>query len=514
MTVDTTPVVLLLGADPASRIAPSQARRLAASLLRAARASGARIVDAVGGAVGGAIAAADPDAEVRLVQAPADPIGCTADLAERQRVVVVLLAGDPRTARLLLDPRTRRWSIVTVRGTGDLADQLGANRARSGPAVVHGDELTQLRERRIVSVSGAARVGHTVAWELADVDAVKQILARRRSYDLTARKLQRNAHAVEAAVLLLGVLVTFLALLDNALETTGAVHSVFRWTLIVVPVFVAGLIALAGITASGKRWLLLRAAAESMKREIFVWRTRTGVYSPSAATDTGAHDATEQLVDRVASIEAQLMGSMVASNTVFAPVDAAFVGATADDDGLSRLDAREYVALRVDDQLAYYRVKARKLSPQVRSFQVAGILAGAIGSVLAVTGEAIWIGLTTVIAGAIVAHMKQRQLDTTMLGYNRAIAALAEIRTRWYAVPEARRTDADFAKLVQDVEHVLEAEQDSWVRQMNLGLDSPLPTPKQLESSAPSPSPPPVQVDTVAPDPTVGTPAVAAPEGN
>jgi hypothetical protein len=326
---------------------------------------------------------------------------------------------------------------------------------------------------------------------------VKQMLARRFSYDRTAAKLQRSAHLVESAVLLLGASVTFLALLDHELETTGAPHSVFRWTLIVVPVFVAGLIGLAGVTASGKRWLLLRAACEAMKRELFVWRTRTGVYGEAAlaAGGDGPQDATEQLVGRVASIEAQLMSSVVASNTVFVPATPEFLGATDADDGISQLDAYEYLSLRVDDQLAYYRRKVATLSPHLRRLQVAGVLAGAVGSILAVTGAAIWIGLTTAIAGAIIAHTRQQQLDAALLGYNHAIAALEEIRTRWQAVPAERRTGADFEKLVHDVETVLEAEQISWVKQMNVGLDSPLPTPEQLARSAADSASPPVDTE-------------------
>jgi hypothetical protein len=380
---------------------------------------------------------------------------------------------------------------------------------------VRGDELTQLRERRMVAVDGVDRLGHTVVWELDDADVVKQILARRKSYDNTARVLQRRAHWVEIGVLILGVVAVFLAVFDSQLDASDTVHDVFRWVLIVVPAVVAALIALDGVIASGKRWLLIRATCEAMKREIFVWRTRTGVYAPAAvdAHPDEPADATELLANRVAVIEAELLGSIVAATTRFEPVDASYVGATTSDDGLSRLDPPAYLTLRVDDQLAYYRRKVARLHPQRRAFQVVGICAGAAGSILATAGETAWVAVAFAIGAAVGAYAKQRQLDTTLLGFSRATAALEEIRTRWDAAPPERHTDARFEQLVHDVENALEAEQSNWAKQMKVALDTPLPLYEDLSKATKEetlPASNDVEVPTFAsPTDSTGAPAAA-----
>jgi hypothetical protein len=358
------------------------------------------------------------------------------------------------------------------------------------------DELVQLREHRTLTATGAARVQHLVVWELDDHDVVKRILARRSSYDQTAGQLQQHAHRLEGAILLLGVLLTFLSLLDADLDASGAVHDVLHWVLVVLPVFVAALIAIVGMTATGKRWILVRAASEAIKREVFVWRTRTGAYA------AGPLAATEQLVNQVAAIEAKLTGSAAGSNTVFVPVDDEFVGVSDDDDGISELDPDGYLRLRVDDQLHYFQHKVAKLAPQLRRYQLAWILAGGAGSILAAAGASVWIGLSVAIGGAIGAHLKQTQLDTTVVGYTHAIAALQLEETRWLAVPDAGgdldARAARFAQLVGNVERALEAEQASWTKQMQLGLETPFPAREDVQKDAAAMTPPGTAAD--APD--------------
>lgn len=477
MTTRSSPVLLVLGTDTAPRLDATATRRLATALARAAHTAGARLVSGVAGTFGDALVAAAGAAHGEVVTAGADVVAQSEALAGRHRVVVALLGGDDAAARLLLDRRAGAWTILAVSGTGGLAAQLtaGPNAAPSAQ-VVQGDDLHQLSERRLVAVDLDDSLEHRLVWELDDNDVVKRILARCRSYDLTAVKLQRNGHRVGVGILVLGVIAVFLAVLNREAEPSGFAHDLFRWVLIVLPALVAALVALDGVSASSKRWVLIRAACESIRREVFVWRTRSGVYS-SAAIDAHPEvsDATELLVDRVASIEAQLMGSVVSASTVFVALPDEHVDASAWDDGLSRLDSSRYLSLRLDDQLSYYRRKIAKLQPQRRAYQAFGILAGAAGSILATAEQTIWMPVAFAVGTALGAYAKQRQLDTTILGFGHASAALTEIRTRWDARPASRHTRIAFDQLVADVETALELEQGNWSAQMKVGLDSPFP---------------------------------------
>ena len=69
-------------------------------------------------------------------------------------------------------------------------------------------------------------------------------------------------------ILGLGVIATLLALIDNRLK-----ESALHWAVVVVPILVSVLIAVAVCRAVGQRWVMLRAAAESIKAAIYRYRT-------------------------------------------------------------------------------------------------------------------------------------------------------------------------------------------------------------------------------------------------
>ena len=203
------------------------------------------------------------------------------------------------------------------------------------------------------------------------------------------------------------------------------------------------------------------------------------------------------------------MGSIVGSSTAFVPVNDHFIGASGDDDGLSRLAPDDYLRVRVDDQLAYYRRKVARLAPRLRRYQLAWILAGAAGSILTAAGASLWIGLAVAIAGAIGAHMKQVQLDTTLVGFNQGIAGLQECVTQWGAVPVERRTEERYALLVRKAEGALESEHASWLKQMKVGVDSSLLTDAELRNTTAA-TPPPVDFELPMYDTPTAAPAPAS----
>ena len=302
------------------------------------------------------------------------------DLAGPHRVVVVLVGGDEATAQRLLDRRTRNRSIVGAPHSGGLAEQLSVgSRQRSAAQIVRGDELAQLQERRTLTVDRVARLQHVVVWELDEHEVVKQILARRKSYDATARA----APAPRPCARGVGPRPRCVPDVPDAAEPgarperRGARRRLLDPRR--VPILVAALIAVVSVpvpASAGCRAGRVRGDQARGLRLAHGYgcvhpqgvdrqrdRSRRRPQRVSTDSETGSSDGTELLVNRVAAIEAQLLGSAVASSTVFAPVDDAYLGATDDDDGLSRLTADDYLRVRVNDQLAYYRRKVKLPRP-------------------------------------------------------------------------------------------------------------------------------------------------------
>jgi hypothetical protein len=265
------------------------------------------------------------------------------------------------------------------------------------------------------------------------------------------------------------VLATLLALLDNAI---GSVP--LHWIVVAVPILISIVIALANRRAAGQRWVLLRAAAESVKGEIFRYRSRTGIYAdrqlPAGRTDARSRTLAAQLD----GIEDGLMQTDASSGPL-TPYDGSLppdmYGSARDDDGLSRLDADRYIQIRIGDQLGYYHGRIRELDRRRGIFQLVAVVAGGSGAILAAAGIEVWIGLTTAISGAAAAYLAHLQVDNTIVAYNQTASKLTRLQREWIALGPEQRDDAANEALVTGGEAALGTELGGWVRQMTQALN-------------------------------------------
>jgi len=298
-------------------------------------------------------------------------------------------------------------------------------------------------------------LARVLSWELQDEPALKDAWRTFATYDGLAARLRRSFERTQTAIVVLGVLATLLALLHDALGI-AALH----WAVVAAPICASALIALANRRAGGRRWVLLRGAAEAIKTEIYRYRARTGPY--------GAPDRAAALAHQLDLITGQTLQTDASSGPL-TPYDGALpppmYGASRDDDGLSPLDPERYLRLRIGDQLAYYHGRVRDLDRRRNALQVLAITAGGAGAILAAAGLELWIGLTTAIGAGALVHLASLQVDATIVAYNQSAGRLASLRREWTARP------GDFGDLVTRGESVLTTELGGWVQQMNQALE-------------------------------------------
>ena len=141
------------------------------------------------------------------------------------------------------------------------------------------------------------------------------------------------------------------------------------------------------------------------------------------------------------------------------------------DDGFSFLTAERYIELRLEDQLNYYSNKTPKLEKQVKQMQVAILVAGGVGTLLAAVHAELWVALTTALATALTTSLASRQLDETLVRYNQSAADLANVRDWWTKLsPAAKRNAKNIDQLVEFTEKVLEVELVGCVQRMENAL--------------------------------------------
>ena len=103
--------------------------------------------------------------------------------------------------------------------------------------------------------------------------------------------------------------------------------------------------------------------------------------------------------------------------------------------------------------------------------QVAILVAGGVGTLLAAVGAELWVALTTALATALTTWLASHQLDETLVRYNQSAADLANVRDWWTKLsPAAKRNPKNIEQLVDVTEKVLKTELTGWVQRMENAL--------------------------------------------
>jgi SMODS and SLOG-associating 2TM effector domain 1/Protein of unknown function (DUF4231) len=264
-----------------------------------------------------------------------------------------------------------------------------------------------------------------------------------------------------------------------------------QYPIIVIPIVTAILLAYYSKFRPANKWILLRGSAEAIKREIY--RSRTGDYSNDRLTtnsrDDVFHERLEPVSRRLMQTEVNhgaltpykgqlpptMQGAQKSSWYRFSifcrPPPPKMDVAQNNDDGFSFLTPERYIELRLEDQLNYYSNKTPKLEKQIKQMQIAILVAGGVGTLLAAVGAQLWVALTTALATALTASLASRQLDETLVRYNQSAADLANVRDWWTKLsPAAKRNPKNIDQLVEVTEKVLETELSGWVQRMENAL--------------------------------------------
>lgn len=408
-------------------------------------------------------------------------------LGEDIPVVTLLVHGhtDGVTKEEVLHSVRRGWPVIVVQGSGGLADEIAARwqekQSADGPAFIADPVMAEIiidgdiHPFPLDCRAEALRRGIT---RQLGVDATLRMAWNTFAlYDANAIRQRRNFERIQGWILALGVVGTLLALGQTQLRVLGwlsertAWDRVFHYAIVVVPITTSILLAAANRFKAGSKWVLLRGAAEALKREIYRYRARAGMYSPRQTANTSRETKLARRVESISRLLMQTEVNLSALRPYEGPIPPAMFGAAAEDDGLSFLLPDRYVAIRLGDQLNYYRLKTSRLERRLRRLQWLIYALGGVGTLLAAVGLELWVALTTALVAAFTTFQEYQQVENTLMRYNQAATDLANIRGWWIALPAEEQADQrNVDKLVEHTEKALQSEYTGWMQQMQDAL--------------------------------------------
>ncbi len=389
---------------------------------------------------------------------------------------LVLLAGGGGVAKMeVLMAVRQKLPLIVIEGSGGLADELATawkNKATPPEEPVMAEIIADGR-LQFQPIGDPVENLHQVIIRALGADKVLiQAWENFADYDLNANRQQKLSDQLQISILLIGLLGTTLAIVKQVNAPGDPADQDAPWPfvyqlLIIIPILLSILTTLSTRFKQANKWLLLRAGAESIKREIYRYRTGATYYKTKPQ---------EQLAKKIEEITGKTMTTDVNASALLSYKKAKgfppyMYAAQGGDDGFSFLAPEQYIAVRLGDQLNYFKKKTITLERTLKVLTVTTLIIGGLGTYLAAMHFPVWIALTTAFTGAITTYLAYRQTENTLVKYNQTSTNLNNIKAWWNALqPADQLLQVNIDTLVEHTEEVLRTEMEGWVQQMQNAL--------------------------------------------
>ena len=288
---------------------------------------------------------------------------------------------------------------------------------------------------------------------------------RHANLDSAAGRRTKSFYNIRKWITWLGVLATLFAitteLLSRGQNTSALLNLVVKIFLVTTPVLASILASFATKFYSNGHWLVYRAGAEEIQKEIYFFRTIL-----QKNTDRRAY-----LEKRLGEIQRQLfraLGGEFAFEGYNGQVPAIYSG----DPGFTDLTGDEYFKYRLEDQLAWHNKRVNECKAERRRMTIFILAAGGLGAVFAAWGGglSLWVALTASITAALIGWQELRNVDSIIKTYSKVVMELTILYDHWHNLEAEERTSAEFYKMVRGCEEVLWSQNMEYIKSMQEAL--------------------------------------------
>jgi hypothetical protein len=282
--------------------------------------------------------------------------------------------------------------------------------------------------------------------------------------DVLSSKHSKPHYQWRRWISILGVLAALFAVITQVYSDymPAILSLVLKILLIATPITASVLAAFVNKFYDGREWLVSRAGAEEIQKEIYMYRTLF----------KNKPDRREWLEKRLANIQRQVHRGMAGELILDKAPDKIPPYYNPDDPssdpGFKDLTGSEYVKFRLENQLSWHIRKVQQFEFERTRLQIFILLAGGLGAFLAAMGDgfSIWVAVTASLGAALIGWQELRNLDPTVKNYSKVIMELMIIYDHWNALEPEERTDAEFFQMVKSTEEVLWSQNIEYIKSM------------------------------------------------
>jgi hypothetical protein len=292
--------------------------------------------------------------------------------------------------------------------------------------------------------------------------------------DLAADKRTKGFYSIRKWIAWLGVLATLFAIftqLELFRDTTSLQGVIVKILFIAIPVVASIFAAFATKFYSNGSWLIYRAAAEEIKKEIYTFRTI--LPKDKTRKDKARRDYLERRLGEIQRKIFRNLGGEFAFEGYNGPLPKNYKKNNPDSDpGFHDLTGDEYVKYRLKNQLDWHNNKILQRKRERRWMTILILAVGGLGALLAALGGllAIWVAFTASVTAALLGWQELRRVDEIIKNYSKVVVELSILYNHWQHLELGERNAQEVEKMVLGCERILWTQNREYIRSLQEAL--------------------------------------------
>ena len=295
---------------------------------------------------------------------------------------------------------------------------------------------------------------------------------RHAEMDVAADKRSKGFFRIRKWIAWLGILATLFAILaqqiigNDTSWPTAVLPLAIKVLFIAIPIVASAFAAFATRMYSNGDWLIYRAGAEEIKKEIYVYRS-------ILPKDKTRRDYLEKRLGEIQRKVFRNLGGEFSYEEYKGPLPKNYKKDKPDSDpGFHDLTGDDYAKFRVKQQVDWHNNKIKQRKAERQWMTVALLAVGGAGAFLAALGGflAIWVAITASITAALLAWQELKKVDETIKNYSKVVLELSILYEHWQNLEPEERTAMEFEKMVLGCERILWAQNREFIRSMQEAL--------------------------------------------
>lgn len=293
-----------------------------------------------------------------------------------------------------------------------------------------------------------------------------------RFAQLDALSLKRSKSHIRLRwwVATLGVLATLFAILTEIVPQgfSPVISFILKMFLIATPILASGMAAFVKWRYSSGDWLVARAGAEEILKEIYAYRT----ILQNEPTRRAWLEKRLEEIQR--SVYSGMNGELILEphKGALPPTSRFNPSYPNTDPGFHDLTGEEYFRFRLENELGWHTKEVNKRQKERTRLQILIFIAGGLGAFIAAWGSpvSLWVALTAAFTAAMLGWQELRNIDAIIRNYSKVIIELTILSDHWKNLEGNEINQTEFYRMVRSAEDILWAQNMEYIKSQQEAL--------------------------------------------